>query len=89
MPGYEEWPKGYTVGPVDKLKTFSKLEQTKYLLDNLPQFRQLGWMTDEALSQYEQHLKSGDLEAVAKRIERDLKDEQITTEVFAIIDAMR
>ncbi|MGH9942887.1 MAG: hypothetical protein ACRD9R_11090 [Pyrinomonadaceae bacterium] len=89
LPGYEEWPKGYTIGPVDNLKTFSKVEQTKYLLDKLPQFRKLGWMTDEAMRRYEQHLKDGDLEAIQTRIGEDLKAEQITTEVFAIIDAMR
>ncbi|MGH9942886.1 MAG: hypothetical protein ACRD9R_11085 [Pyrinomonadaceae bacterium] len=89
LPGYEEFPKGRTIGPVDSLQTLSLAEEAKYLLDNLPQFRKLGWMTDAALSRYEQRLKSGDLEAVRKRLEQNLKDEQITTEVFAIIEAMK
>jgi len=37
-------------------------------LEKLPQFRKLGWVTDEAFSRYEQrHLKTGDLKAVVER----------------------
>lgn len=89
LPGYEEWPRGHTIGPVDSLKTLSSADKVKYVLEQLPQFRKLGWMTDEVLHRYEQQLKSGDLGAVSKRIEQDLRTEQITTEVFAIIQAMR
>jgi hypothetical protein len=89
LPGYKEFPTGYTVGPVEKLKTFSSAERIQYLLEKLPQFRKLGWMTDEAVVRYEQHLKSNDLQAVLKRLEQDLQSEQITTEVFAIIEAMK
>ncbi len=85
LPGYEEWPWGSTVGPVDDLKTLPDAERAKYILDWLPQFRSLGWITDYAATRYEQHLQGGDLNAALRRVEQDLKAEQITTEVFAIV----
>lgn len=89
LPGYKEFPKGHTIGPVDSLKTLSSQERVKYVLDKLPQFRKLGWMTDDAVARYEQELNRNDLEALWNRLEQDLKSEQITTEVFAIIQAMK
>lgn len=89
LPGYEEWPQGYTIGPVENLKTLSSEARVKYLLEKLPQFRKLGWMTDEAVVRYEQRLKSNDLEAVSNGLEQDLKSERITSEVFAIIQAIK
>lgn len=85
LPGYGELPRGHTVGPDERLKHLSAAEKIKYLRDRLPQFRNLGWITEETSRSYEQHLKGGDLEAVRKRIDQDLKAEQITTEIFAII----
>jgi hypothetical protein len=85
---WDETPRGYTVGPDERLAKLQEPERVQYLLDKLPQFRRLGWMTDEAFSDYERRLKSGDLNSVSGRIEQDLKSEQITTEVFAIIEAM-
>jgi hypothetical protein len=89
LPGYEEWPHGYTIGPVDRLKTFSSQERVTYLLNNLPQFRKLGWMTDQALGRYEEYLKAGNLNPIFSRIDEDLKTEKITSEVFAIVQAMK
>jgi hypothetical protein len=89
LPGYKEFPTGYTIGPVENLKTFSPAERIKYLLENLSQFRKLGWMTDEAVVRYEQRFKNYDLQAVLKPLEQDRKSEQITTEIFAIIEAMK
>jgi hypothetical protein len=89
LPGYKEFPKGHTIGPVDSLKNLPSQERVKYLLDKLPQFRKLGWMTDDAFIRYERYLKSNDLNAVFGKIDQDLKTEQITTEVFAIIQAMK
>ena len=89
LPGYKEFPKGHTIGPVDRLKTLSSQDRVKYLLERLSQFRKLGWMTEAASSRYERHLKSNDHSAVFEDIEQDLKAEQITTEVFAIIQAMK
>lgn len=89
LPGYKEFPTGYTIGPIGNLKTFSSEERIKYLLEKLPQFRKLGWMTDEAVVRYEQELKSNDLQTILNRLEQDLKSEQITTEVFAVMEAMK
>jgi hypothetical protein len=89
LPGYEEWPRGYTIGPNEGLKSLEPSERAKHLLDSLPHFQKAGWITDSVLRQYERHLRSGDLKAVSKRADQDLKDEQITTEVFAIIEAMK
>lgn len=89
LPGYKSWPFGYTIGPVDSLKTLSPQERVKYLLERLPQFRKLGWMTDDAVARYELELNRNDLDAVWNRLEQDLKSEQITTEVFAVIQAMK
>ncbi len=88
-PGYEDYPKGFTVGPTDNISSLSNTERTKYLLDKLPQFNKVGWMTDDTMKIYERHLKAGNLDAVVKRVEQDLKDQVITTEVSAIIQAMK
>jgi hypothetical protein len=87
MPGFDEYPHGFTIGPVERLKGLSPDERAQYLLERLPQFRKLGWITDEAASRYEEGLKSGGLSAVAGRAEADLKAEQITSEVYEIIKA--
>lgn len=87
MPGYGELPRGYTVGPDERLKALPPAEKVKYLLDRLPQFHKLGWITKEMSRCYEQHLRGGDFGAVFRRVDQDLKAEQITTEVFAIIQA--
>jgi hypothetical protein len=89
MPGYDEWPHGYTIGPVDSLKTLPPAERAKYLLDRLPQFQKLGWMTGDARQRYQADLQRNNLKAVFERAEQDLKEEQITTEVFDLIQAMK
>jgi hypothetical protein len=89
LPGYEELPKGYTVGPIDNISSLSNTERTKYLLDKLPQFNKSGWITDDIMQKYDRQLKAGHLDAVVNRIEHDLKSEAITTEVFAVIQAMK
>ena len=89
LPGYAEWPKGYTIGPVESLKALSLEQRIKYVLDRLPQLRMLGWMTDEAVARYQVHLKRNDLESVLNELDRDVKSEQISTEVRAIIQAIK
>jgi hypothetical protein len=89
LPGYEEFPKGYTVGPIDKISSLSNTERTKYLLDKLPQFNKSGWITEDIMQKYDKQLKAGDLDSVLRRIENDLKSEAITTEVFAVVQAMK
>jgi hypothetical protein len=87
--GYRGWARGYTIGPVDKLRGISQQEQISYLLKVLPQCKQQGWMTAQTLRTYEQLLKQNNLQGVFSRIANDLKSESITTEVFAIIDGMK
>jgi len=89
LPGYEEFPHGYTIGPVENLKTLPQAEKLKYILDRLPLFRKAGWITDEVMHRYEQSLKTGDLQSLVKASAQDLETEQITTEVFAIIQGMK
>jgi hypothetical protein len=86
--GYGEYLHGWTVGPVDKLKEGSAAERVRYLLDRLPQLQQLGWITNEAASRYQQQLNNGGLKAVLNSLDQDLKSEQITSEVAAVIQAM-
>lgn len=87
--GYGEYLRGYTIGPIERLKKLPASERAQYVLDNLPQFHKLGWMTEGALRFYERHLKSGNMGEAFKRAEQDLKAGQITTEVLSIIQALK
>ncbi len=89
LPGYSDWPSGYTIGPVEKLRTLSKSERAKYVLELLPQFQKLGWMTATARQRYENILRRDDLEAAYKRAEQDLKAGTITTEVLSILQGLK
>jgi hypothetical protein len=86
MPGYEEWAKGYTIGPVDNLKTLDKNEKVKYLLDNLSKFQEAGWMNQETANNYKILLEENDLSGVFILAKKDLESEFITGEVFQIIE---
>jgi len=85
LPGYDDFPKGYTIGPVDYLKALSPQDRIKYVLEKLPQFHALGWITDESAATYEQLLRRGDLNQLLIRLDQDFSASQITTEVRAII----
>jgi len=89
LPGYEEFPKGYTIGPNESLKTLSSSDRVKYVLEKLPQIRDLGWITQDAFVRYQRFLQSNDLTSVLNRLDDDLKSEQITTELFAIIQTIK
>jgi len=90
MPGYEEWPRGFTVGPVRRMADLSAGEKSKYLLGQLRQFEQLGWMTAQARQWYEESLgRSNDFESVLRRLDEDLKSEQITSEVYALFQSLK
>jgi len=89
MPGYDEWPEGYTVGPVSNLATLSRKDGIEYMLGKLPLFEKLGWLTPGAREWYAQHLKQDSPGAVLGRAERDVKAEQITTEMYGMLQAMR
>jgi hypothetical protein len=87
--GYQAWPSGYTIGPIDKLKSLASTDHAKYLLEGLSEFRRLGWMTPDVLRWYERTLQRNDLEQVYKRAAQDLKAGKITTEVYDMIQAMK
>jgi hypothetical protein len=89
LPGYEAWPSGYTIGPIDNLKTLSQVERASYLLKLLPRFKELGWISADALRWYQQSLSRNDLVALSQRAEQDLREGNMTTEVFAMIQSMR
>ncbi|HKZ80525.1 MAG TPA: hypothetical protein VJ124_19775, partial [Pyrinomonadaceae bacterium] len=89
IPGYEEFPKGYTIGPVDSLNTLSANDHAKYIQERLPQFEVLGWVTASAREWYEKNLTTNNFDAVLRRAEQDLGSEQITSEVFAIIQSIK
>lgn len=89
MPGYDEWPEGYTIGPVSNLSTLSRKDGIEYLLGRLPLFEKLGWMTGGAREWYAQHLKQESPGALLKRAESDVKAELITTEVYHMLQALR
>ena len=88
MPGYEEWAKGYTIGPVDSLSKLSKSERAKYILDNLPLFHEAGWMSAGTAAIYKSILQKEDMEGALKQAQKDLKNEFITGEVFYIIEGL-
>jgi hypothetical protein len=85
LPGYEAWPHGYTIGPVENLKALSSGKRAEYIRQRLAQFKKLGWMTADVVPWYEQALKGGDLEKIYHRAEQDLKAGKITTEVMGMI----
>src|SRR5437588_6390703 len=89
LPGYKDWPSGYTVGPIDYLKYLASSERDKYLLERLPLFLKLGWMTSVAFQEYQQSLGRGDIRQVRNRAEQDLKTGKITTEVYEMIHAIQ
>ena len=88
MPGYEEWARTYTIGPVMSLTRLSDQGKIDYLLKNLPKFKAAGWMTAETAETYESLLKEKNLAALSAQSKKDLADESITDEVFYIIEAL-
>lgn len=89
LPGYEAWPSGYTIGPIDKLKSLSPAERAKYVLQQLPRFKELGWMTADAFQWYQQNLYRIDPETISHRAEQDLGAGNITNEVLLMIQGIR
>lgn len=88
LPSYEDWPKGYTIGPYENLKPMTREGRIHEILALLPQFRHLGWITPMALEWYERNLRRSAVEEIRKKAERDLEAGSITTEVYAIIHAV-
>jgi hypothetical protein len=88
LPGYEILPRGHTIAPMDDLKNLSVAERARYVLSVLPEFQKLGWMTEGKRNWYEQKLKSNDFATLSKQLEQDLRDEQITSEVFGTMQIL-
>ena len=86
---YRALPSGYTIGPIDKLKSLSPAERAKYVLQQLPRFKELGWMTADAFRWYQQNLNRIDLATISQRAEQDLGAGNITNEVLLIIQGIR
>lgn len=87
--GYDEYLHGWTIGPVNGLKNLSSDEKAKYLLDKLPQFRKVGWITDEAALRYEGALRRVDINGVLNWVDQDIRAQQITPEVAALIQGLK
>jgi len=88
LPGYEAWPSGYTIGPVDNLLTLSTTERKNYLVKLLPKFKELGWITTDTLRWYQQNVTRDELGEVYNRVGRDFSEGSITSEVVAMIRAI-
>jgi hypothetical protein len=85
LPGYKDWPSGFTLGPIEGHKYFSKVNRANYVASLLPQIRKLGWATLTATQWYSQHLRSDNLAEVFKRSDQDYKTGKITSEVHDLI----
>jgi hypothetical protein len=88
LPGYEDFPKGYTIGPVEDLKRFTTEERMKYMVEKLPQFRKAGWITDDAAVRYERLLKKNQTAGLVTSVDQDLQSEQVLPEFAALIRSM-
>ena len=88
IPGYEEWPSGYTVGPVAFVNSLSQTERASYIVDKMILFEKLGWITPAARSWYEKNLRN-DIVSALNRAGKDLDSEQISSEVFAMIQSVK
>ena len=89
LPQYEAWPRGYTVGPVQHLRSLSAQQWSEYLVRNLAEFQRLGWLRNRARSSYEQMLKANNPSQLTKRAEQDLKAGIITSELYAMIQGLQ
>jgi len=89
LPGYEIWPRGYTVGPMSSLNSLSLTERSKYVNEKLSQFQRLGWMTAEVLRWYQLNLSANNFDQIHARANEDFKAGKITTEVHDMIEAMK
>ncbi|MGI8642455.1 MAG: hypothetical protein ACR2MG_21205 [Pyrinomonadaceae bacterium] len=88
LPGYAVWARCYTVGPIDRLATLNKSEKVKYILENLPKFQEVGWMSAGTAKIYKSILAKEDLTGTLVQAKKDLENEFITGEVFYIIEGL-
>lgn len=88
LPGYEELPYGYTIGPVESIGKMSKKERAKYFVSNLPKFQEAGWISEVTAKTYEMILKDADLTRAQEQAQEDLAKQIITSEIFSIIEGL-
>lgn len=89
MPGFDEFPKGNTIGPVADLKLLSLTDRLSKIREQLPLFEKLGWMTSSARNWYDSKLRTQSFDSIIRQAEADLKTEQITTEVLALLQGLK
>jgi hypothetical protein len=88
LPGYEIWPSGYTIGPVEQLKSSTLPKRAKYIRKRLAHFQQLGWIVAELVPWYQQNLVGTNLQPVIKRATGDFNGGRITSELLALIESL-
>lgn len=88
LPGFDDLATCLTIGPVERLKDLSAADKAKYLIDNLPQFVEAGWMAGDTPRIYDSILKDNDLSGALQQAKRDLEKGFITSEVFHIIEGL-
>lgn len=86
MLGFEAWPQGSTLGPVDSLRQLSSGERRQYLTDHLTDFAALGWATEDAISWFRGHLVNADKKELMRMTEEYHSRNAITSEVAALIE---
>ena len=86
LPGYEIWPRGFTLGPHDWLMTASRPDRITYLKALLPRMHQLGWLTERASAWYQQNLGGNRPDEILRHARDDFKSGEITSEVHDIIE---
>lgn len=88
LPGYDALPFGNTVGPVTSLNSLSQSQRIDYFLERMVQFEKLGWITPAARAWYEKNLR-GNLLSAQRQAREDFTSEQMSSEVFAMIEAIK
>jgi hypothetical protein len=89
LPGYDVYPSGQTIGPVDSLGKMTRAERGRYLLERLAQFQEAGWLTDFIRQEYAKLLQAGGYDALLARLDKDLQQEQITSEVYSLAQLLK
>lgn len=84
--GHDYWPHGYTIGPVERLKSLSQRAHLAYVAKLLPQLEELGWIDASVVGWYQRNLKPG-TPGLYQQVERDFNAGKITTEVLSLLQA--
>ena len=86
LPGYEIWPRGWTIGPDSRLTNLSRNGRVKYLQEHLPEMLRFGWIEDQQMMRgYVDNLKPEKISDVRSRAQEDFNRQQITSEVLALV----